>query len=114
MFNIFLNYLLCLIVILGLGTPAVAQSPEFFRLLSQTTLKPGLLGYNRLRGMVPRISAYEAAMKFKKGKLILADASTQRGFFNEHIFGAISLPYDMIDNLRVQLPKTVEISLYCP
>jgi len=91
------------------------QSAEFWSELRATKLKMGHQGYNKLRNMVPRMGAAAAAKNFKAGKMILVDAQTLKGYQNEHILGAISVPWDLVDGMkRLPIHKSFMLGTYCP
>ena len=65
--------------------------------------------------MVPRMDASTAAKYFKAGKMILVDTQTLKGYQNEHILGAVSGPWDLVDGMkRLPIHKSFMIGTYCP
>jgi hypothetical protein len=64
---------------------------------------------------IPRVSAYEAYLKYKEGKAIIFHGGGEK-FNVRHIMGAYNLdvPYEMMDKILVKFPKEgVEIFTYC-
>jgi len=65
---------------------------------------------------VPRVSAYEAYVKFKAGKAIIIHAGGE-SFETRHIMGAINIPQEAVSQGKMKLqnfPKAgVEIFTYC-
>jgi rhodanese-related sulfurtransferase len=61
---------------------------------------------------VPRISAWKAKALHDQGKLILIALQKPERYAVEHIIGAINLPPEMKQNVR--LPTSVIIAFFCP
>jgi hypothetical protein len=65
---------------------------------------------------VPRVSAYEAYVKYKAGKAILIQAGGI-SYEKRHILGAINLKQEAVTKGRIKLPnfprKGIEIFTYC-
>ena len=64
---------------------------------------------------IPRISAYEAYVKYKDGKAIIFHGGGER-FSRRHILGAYNLDVkdEMMDQILVKFPKEgIEIFTYC-
>jgi hypothetical protein len=65
---------------------------------------------------VPRVSAYEAYVKYKDGKAIIIHAGGE-SFETRHIMGAINIPQEAVSQGKMKLPNFpkagVEIFTYC-
>jgi len=65
---------------------------------------------------VPRVSAYEAYIKFKSRKAILIQAGGE-SFERRHILGAFHVDGEAVQNGKISLPnyprRGVEIFTYC-
>jgi hypothetical protein len=87
---------ICLIIVFSLFTLTAAHAED--------------LSY--LKDRVPRIDAHSAYVKYKSGKIIIADAMNPRTFAKYHILGAINLPTDSAANrkrwgrAKLPFPKT--------
>ncbi|MFX0124545.1 MAG: rhodanese-like domain-containing protein [Candidatus Hodarchaeota archaeon] len=74
---------------------------------------------SHLKSRVPRIDAHSAYIKYKSGKIIIADSMNPRTFAKYHILGAINLPTDSGMNrerwskTKLPFPKNQEIIVYC-
>jgi hypothetical protein len=82
------------------------------RAQNQTPSDEGIPNYPRL----PRVSAYEAYLKFKEGKAIIVQAGGE-GWSRRHIMGAINLGPEVgakWNRIFQMLPKSgTEIFTYC-
>jgi len=88
--------------------------PEFFALLAKTKIVPGAKGYNELRMMLSKsvvISPYVAAKLYNEGKLMLGDTRTRETYNKGHALGAICLPVEEVDFMRLK-PIPMPILLY--
>ena len=65
---------------------------------------------------VPRVSAYEAYVKFKAGKAIIIHAGGQK-YESRHILGAFNVGREAVAKGRIKLPnfpkRGIEIFTYC-
>ena len=65
---------------------------------------------------VPRVSAYEAYVKFKAGKAIIVQAGGIK-YENRHIIGALNIGQEAVAKGLIKLPKLprkeIEIFTYC-
>ena len=65
---------------------------------------------------VPRVSAYEAYLKYKAGKAIIIQAGGC-SYKNRHILGAFNIDQEAVRKGQIKLPKLpkkgVEIFTYC-
>jgi len=81
------------------------------QLNAQTYLQSG--GNESLHPDVPRISAYEAYIKYKEGKAIILHAGGE-SFSGRHILGAINVDIRMKKRILETFPKKgIEIFTYC-
>jgi hypothetical protein len=88
---------------------------KFFKLLAATKIPPGSKGHNKLLEMLTKsvmISPYLAAKLYREGKLILADTRLRTTYNKNHAVGAISLPVEEVDFMRLR-PHNIPILVYC-
>ena len=87
---------------------------EFFVKLAKTKIPPGKSCCNELRRMLGdsvSISPLLTAKLFREGKLMIADARTSGEYAQAHIVGAVSLPFDKVDFMKLK-PINIPIALY--
>ena len=87
---------------------------KFFVQLSKTELTLGDYCCDDLRRMLNdsiTISPYLAAKLFRKGKILIGDARPREGYKNNHILGAICLPFNEVDFMKLR-PINIPIALY--
>ena len=88
--------------------------PEFFVKLSSTTIPPGKGCCSELREILVdsvTISPHLAAKMYQQGKLLIADTRLRENYEQSHVFGAISLPYNKVDFMKLK-PLPIPIALY--
>jgi len=62
---------------------------------------------------VPRVSAYEAYIKYKNGKAIILHGGGEN-YSSRHILGAINADFKDRENLLLKFPQNrIEIFTYC-
>jgi hypothetical protein len=100
--------------VLALDTRLPMPPPDFFVELAKTNLPPGKNCCNKLRGMLidtvvipPKI----VAALFKSGQLMLGDTRIRQRYNKGHIFGAICLPFNEVDYMKLK-PLNVPIALF--
>jgi hypothetical protein len=98
------NYILFIsIIVLFFAIPVHAQNQQ--QLTERKVAHPE----------IPRVSAYEAYLKYKEGKAIIFHGGGEK-FNVRHIVGAynLDLPNVMMDKILVKFPKEgIEIFTYC-
>jgi 3-mercaptopyruvate sulfurtransferase SseA len=66
---------------------------------------------------VPRISLEDAKAAYDAGNAVIVDARAEVTYAQEHIAGAINIPYgigdDKLDPMLAKLPKGKKIIVYC-
>ena len=66
---------------------------------------------------VPRVSAYEAFLKFKAGKAIIVSSQHAQNFKVNHIAGSLNVCVEDVHRGKINLPnlprKGLEIFTYC-
>jgi len=89
--------------------------PEFFVELGKTTIPPGKVGCcQKLRKMLAdsvMISPYLAVKLFREGKILIGDARTKNQVSKSHVYGALLVPHDTIDFMKIK-PIRTPIALY--
>jgi hypothetical protein len=109
-------FLWLLMVIPAEGGDASLPIPphEFFAKLSKTTIPPGKGCCSDLRRILCdsiTVSPRRAAELFRQGKLLMGDTRLRSSYDKSHIFGAIALPYNEVDFMKLK-PSNVPIGLY--
>ena len=62
---------------------------------------------------VPRISVEEAKKNYDTGNVVVVDSRPEVAFKNEHITGAINIPFGSPDDKFSALPQGKKIIVYC-
>ena len=88
---------------------------EFFVALKKTEIPKGVAGCcTGLRKMIidhMMIPAPVAVRLFKEGKMMIGDGRTEGEYRQSRVFGAVPLPYDKVDFMRLK-PSNIPIGLY--
>lgn len=66
-----------------------------------------------VRTKVPHISAYQALELFKAGRLILLDVHVAKGRTRSGIVGALYVPANKIDRIRLKIPDGMRVGVFC-
>lgn len=61
----------------------------------------------------PRISLADAKAAFDGGNVVFIDTRSELQFKEEHVKGAINIPYDAPDSRFSEIPKGKKIIAYC-
>lgn len=61
---------------------------------------------------IPKITARKAYALFQQGKILVIDTQPANRFKTQHCVGAISLPVDMINRVKLKVKKNTPIALY--
>lgn len=61
----------------------------------------------------PRIAVDEAAQRFASGQAVIVDVRTAEAYRENHIPGAINIPYDQLKTRAGELPKDKYLVTYC-
>ena len=64
-------------------------------------------------GDVKRISLDDAKTAFDKGEAVFIDTRSANAFANEHIKGAINIPWQEVEKRYKEIPKGKTIVVYC-
>jgi len=64
-------------------------------------------------GEVRRISLEDAKAVFDKGDAFFVDTRSKNAFENEHIKGAVNIPWKEIEERYEEIPKDKTIIVYC-
>ncbi len=64
-------------------------------------------------GEARRISLEDAKAVFDKGDAIFIDTRSENAFANEHIKGAINIPWKEVEKRYKEIPKDKTIIVYC-
>lgn len=71
-------------------------------------------GVRKQFAKIPTITAKQAYAMFKRGKLILVDASGRSRYRLGHAYGSINIPVTVAKkNIKLKFPKTILIAVYC-
>jgi hypothetical protein len=62
---------------------------------------------------VPRISLQETQRKLESGEAILVDVRSKELYDSSHAQGALSIPETEIDSRLAEIPRDVDVILYC-
>lgn len=62
---------------------------------------------------VPRITAQELRAKLDAGQAVVFDARRQESYIQQHIAGAISLPWNEVGTRLAELPADKQAVFYC-
>jgi len=62
---------------------------------------------------VPRISLEETRRKLDSGEAILVDVRDKESYDSSHAQGALSLPETEVDKRLNEIPRDVDVILYC-
>ena len=62
---------------------------------------------------VPRITVNEAKKDYDTGNVVVVDSRPEAAFKNEHITGAINIPFGSPDDKFSALPQGKKIIVYC-
>lgn len=62
---------------------------------------------------VPRISLEETRRKLDSGQAILVDVRSKESYDSSHAQGALSIPETEVDSRLSEIPRDVEVILYC-
>lgn len=62
---------------------------------------------------VPRITVEEAKKSYDTGNIVVVDSRPEAAFKNEHIAGAINIPFGSADDKFSTLPQGKKIIVYC-
>lgn len=62
---------------------------------------------------VPRITVNEAKKDYDTGNIVVVDSRPETAFKNEHIAGAINIPFGSTDDKFSTLPQGKKIIVYC-
>lgn len=90
---------------------------NFFVELARSKWKPGEPcsgGCSKLRNMIATsiiISPHLAVKLLKEGKILLADTRERKNYNKYHVVGAISLPNNEVDYMKL-VPRPIPIALY--
>lgn len=66
-----------------------------------------------VRTKVPHINAYEALELFNTGRLILLDVNPGQGKVRSDIVGALFVPANKIDRVRLKIPDGMIVGVFC-
>lgn len=62
---------------------------------------------------VPRISVADAKKDYDAGSVVFIDSRQEASFAEEHIAGAINIPFGTQDTMMDKIPKGKKIIIYC-
>lgn len=62
---------------------------------------------------LPRIEIADAFARFEKGDALFVDARSAAEFAQEHVPGAVNIPYTEAEARMGELPKDKDIIVYC-
>ena len=66
-----------------------------------------------VRTKVPHISAYKALELFNAGRLILLDVHTGQDKIRSDMVGALYVPSNKIDKIKLKVPETMLVGVFC-
>lgn len=61
---------------------------------------------------IPKITARKAYALFQQGKILVIDTQQASRFKVQHCVGAINVPVDMIDRIKLKVKKNTPLALY--
>jgi hypothetical protein len=61
---------------------------------------------------LPKISAMQAYILYKSGKLLIADANEAGRFKGQHCVGAFNIPSSMAEKIKLKIKKDQLIGVY--
>ena len=61
---------------------------------------------------IPKITATKAYALFQQGKLLIVDSHKANRFKNQHCSGAINVPVDIVDRVKLKIKKDTPIAVY--
>ena len=62
---------------------------------------------------VPRISVPDAKKDYDAGSVVFIDSRQEASFVEEHIVGAINIPFGTQETMADKIPKGKKIIIYC-
>lgn len=80
---------------------ALAETPEAQRLRLEREYRD-----------IPRITAEQAYILFKTGKILIADANHPNRFKEQHCYGAVNIWRDIASRARIKVKPGVVIGVY--
>lgn len=60
-----------------------------------------------------RISIHQAFSLFKSGSALLISADQPEYYELKHIVGGINIPFEKFEHIKLKVPKTTPILIYC-
>ncbi len=61
---------------------------------------------------IPKITARKAYALFQQGKLLIVDTHRAGRFKSQHCSGAINIPVDIVDRVKLTVKKDTPMALY--
>ena len=74
---------------------------------------PPLHTADDFRKKVPHISAYKAYQLYSSGRIFLLDVHYANGKIQSQIVGALYLPQNKLQHVKLNIPKKMLIGVFC-